>query len=236
MQPPLDPRSQTARDNFLKLGVPISSIPAAEDKETWRVDKDSGDPTQLEHMDCFLEDCQLAFNTGPRDETLIDRRLPSILYGIFAKMKRAHLRTEDSDTPTVDRRPHLYGQQRLLANVVHEGKAEHVRSAVDYTLVYGRCNKMAVNLVILKDNSLGMPDKTWEALTAIGTILRQKKNPGDNTGIYGIHTNSYEWHFLHLGAGGEYSALKLSWDTDKSQIIALLEKICKQAIDLATKN
>ncbi|KAJ0425610.1 hypothetical protein BJY00DRAFT_308346 [Aspergillus carlsbadensis] len=236
MQPPLDPRSQTARDNFLKLGVAISPIPAAEDKEAWRVDQNAGDTTQLEHLDSFLEACQLALNTGPRDEQLIDRRLPSILSGAFAKVKRAHLRTEDNDTPTTDRRPHLYGQQRLLANVVHEGKAEHVRTTVDYTLVYGRRNRMAVNLVIIKENSLDVQDKTWEALTAMGTIQRQKKTHGDNTAIYGIHTNSYEWHFLHLGAGGEYSALKLFWDTDKSRIIALLEKICKQAIDLAVNN
>ncbi|CEL03174.1 hypothetical protein ASPCAL04331 [Aspergillus calidoustus] len=236
MQPPLDARSQTARDNFLKLGVSVSPIPAAEDKEVWRVDQNAGDPTQLEHMESLLEDCQLALNTGLRDEKLIDRRLPSILFGAFAKMKRAHLNTEESDTSTADHPPRLYGQQRLLANVVHEGKTENVRTTVDYTLVYGRRNRMAVNLVILKENSLDMQDKTWEALTAMGTIQRQKKNPGDNTGIYGLHTNSFEWHFLHLGAGSEYSALKLSWDTDKSQIIGLLEKICKQAIDLATKN
>jgi hypothetical protein len=83
-------------------------------------------------------------------------------------MKKAHLCTEDNDSPTADRRPHLYGQQRLLANVVHEGKAEYVRSAVEYTLVYGRRSRMAVNLVILKENSLDMQDKTWEALTAMG--------------------------------------------------------------------
>jgi hypothetical protein len=83
-------------------------------------------------------------------------------------MKRAHLSTEESDTSTADHPPRLYGQQRLLANVVHEGKTKNVRTTVDYTLVYGRRNRMAANLVILKENSLDMQDKTWEALTAMG--------------------------------------------------------------------
>ncbi|KAL2853286.1 hypothetical protein BJY01DRAFT_244251 [Aspergillus pseudoustus] len=233
MKPPMDSRTQNAHDTFLKLGLTLSPIPAAEDKEAWQVEENAGDMSKLEHMEAFFEDCQLVFNTGPRDERLIPRRLPIILFGVLAKVKREHhQQLGDQDLP---RRPQWLNQTKLQANVIHEGKRELVETPVDYTLVYGRREKLAFNLVVLRENSLNMQDKTWEALTAMGTVQRARPLPSYNTGVYGLHTNSYEWHFLHLSAGGEYSALRLSWDTDRPQIIALLLKTSKQAVDLAQK-
>ncbi|KAL2810775.1 hypothetical protein BJX63DRAFT_434012 [Aspergillus granulosus] len=244
MQPPMDSRTKAARDNFLKLGVTISPLPAAEDKWAWRVEKDAGDMSKLEHLEAFFEGCQFMFDSRSHDEQFISRRLPTILLGVLVMIKKACLHIEDQGLRSATRRPHWFGQQMLKVSVLFEGKREIVETTVDYTLVYGRREKLAFNLVVLRENSLEMQDKTWEALTAMGAAHRARAVLGDNVGIYGIHTNSYEWHFLHLGAGGEaslhcyvltYSALRLSWDTDKPQIIALLEKISKQAVDLAQK-
>ncbi|KAL3464300.1 hypothetical protein BJX64DRAFT_286719 [Aspergillus heterothallicus] len=233
MRPPMDDRIKAAYETFLKLEITLDPVPAAEDKDVWQTEENYEDESRLEELRPFFKDPDWVFNTKYHDPHFCLDRLLMVLNGMFDKVQSTYPEAEYQSSESKVRRPRWFQDQTVNTSVLVGGRLETLKSIVDHALAYGSRSNLAFKLVVFEDDSFEMQDMTWEALTAMGMCHRIRPPSDRNTGIYGVHTNSYEWHFLHLGPHGEHSTLRLSWGTDKSRILALLEKISKQAFDLA---
>ncbi|KAJ5199331.1 hypothetical protein N7491_000113 [Penicillium cf. griseofulvum] len=209
-----------------------------------------------DHLGCLSNDLELAFNREASVQWLFCRvRVESLLLGqladkiskegnIFCSPRAAKgewlhwsfqkrivtSEMEDWEQEMEDREQEMEDREQEM----DEDKSLASTNIIDYVLWYGHCWELETNLIVMKPKSPMRQD--WALLQNMARIHRARKLAGADAAIYGIMTDGLKWTFVHLTNNSRYTIKVFDWSDQKHRIIAQVQNIIDQAVDLYRKH
>ncbi|OJJ63451.1 hypothetical protein ASPSYDRAFT_234953 [Aspergillus sydowii CBS 593.65] len=179
----------------------------------------------------MLADWDEAFTGADQNEQVIRGRLNSIVVSILAAKRREQhgpgQHGATSNEPTPQYKSLRWALERTLNfNWKIKEKMTKIQGRVDFALWYGSREDVETNMVVveakrLDEADLGVPQ---------AIIYMARKQAGrTNWPIYGIATDSWDWHFLRLDPNGVVSKHFMDWRRDPIEVVSWIHKIMDQA-------
>ncbi|KAL2824065.1 hypothetical protein BDW59DRAFT_162832 [Aspergillus cavernicola] len=191
---------------------------------------------RLEDLDRVLQDVNKAVRIRDEPERLIRPRLEAILESTLVHGKRA------SNLPSVlaQSMKHFQWQYqtRVEMTINYKNAERQLNGIVDFNLQWGSPENLETNLVVVMADSLGGASRArYQALLSMAMIHRARKDAGmRDCRVFGLGTDSYEFHFILIDNNSEYSWHIIHWDSDQHRvdIISRLTTIMRDAATLAS--
>ncbi|KAL3485647.1 hypothetical protein BJX62DRAFT_242728 [Aspergillus germanicus] len=194
------------------------------------------------HLRQMLLDWDEAFKGVDQNEMEIRGRLNSIVVAILAAKRREEYGqhgagkgfNKRTSTETLAQYKSLRWtlERAFTFRWKIKGKLTEIKGRMDFALWYGNREDLETNMVVveakrLHDAGQGVP----QAIIYMAILHKARKQAGrTNSPIYGIATDSWDWHFLRLDPiSGVVSTHFVNWHTDPIEVISLIHKIIDQA-------
>ncbi|KAE8331325.1 hypothetical protein BDV39DRAFT_200977 [Aspergillus sergii] len=233
----------------------VTEIPAQDVEKTFDLKRNTN-PGQIwqlrpeerraipDYLRAILADYDLALGDSTQNEAFIRARVDAILLTTLARKKRQEFGQYGQDKDKGKRASvasvesfkslHWQFERQMKLQRPYRNKTYIINGKTDYSLWYGDARRPESNLVIVETKQRGVDGK-YQCMTYMGILYHIRKQAGrQNTDIYGIGTDSFEWTFIQLNREGKISTHSLSWIEGKgSEIIFHIHKIMDDAAILS---
>ncbi|KXG50158.1 uncharacterized protein PGRI_061250 [Penicillium griseofulvum] len=188
------------------------------------------------YLELVLADYDLATGGSPPNEALLRSRIDVIMLSTLAKMKHEskinpRLSIGFSLSTETIKSLHLQFERSIERPWKVKGERVLLSGVVDYSLWFGRPEDYETNLVMVEAKKPeALKAGVFQCLAYMGMIHHTRKTSKMfDTSVYGVATDSFEWHFIHIRENSEYAIRIYHWDTGKSKILSLLYMIFETA-------
>ncbi|CAI7598171.1 unnamed protein product [Penicillium glandicola] len=190
-------------------------------------------------LNSILADYDMAIAGSPPNKTLIRSRIDVVILTILAKMKRegqTNLRISVGSVSSIASDKSLESvqlQREHEIKFVWRSGRRRVRLSgiVDYSFWYDIPDNDASNIAMVEaETTPFLKAGMLRCLGHMAMIHETKKkdlNPDDS--VYGVATDSFEWIFIRIRPGGEYTVKAYHWEHSSQEIVSLLTKVFAHA-------
>ncbi|PYI11646.1 hypothetical protein BO78DRAFT_403053 [Aspergillus sclerotiicarbonarius CBS 121057] len=186
------------------------------------------------HLRDVLRDYHNATGGSPENEAHMCTCIDAVLLTTLAMAKRAQHAARYSDSATSAESVHFQFEKDMKLPWVRGNTTYLISGQTDYSLWNGNPGTMEANMLVCEAKQRGQLGK-YQALVYMSMLHHARKAARrDDTSVFGIATDSYDWEFLHLNNDSKYSACTYHWENGQGiEIISTISKIIKHATDLS---
>ncbi|KAL3456133.1 hypothetical protein BJX64DRAFT_271220 [Aspergillus heterothallicus] len=190
-------------------------------------------------LESVLADFEQATRGSTQNETIVRGRLDLILYLTLADQQRsAFYGHKLISSRIVHHIEEVFWatEKQISQNITYNKARRNLNGFMDYSLWWGNAEDVETNMVVVEAEAKGAASLSREqALVSMCMIYAARKKAGkEDCRVFGIGTDSYEFHFIAIDNNGVWSWRHVRWYTtaNKLEIISRIGKIIREAAKL----